>query len=677
VSVFSICFDVLSEETDSLNKEGKDVEKIVVTLARDEQALFSTNRALSVIEQGTINLENHQHVQQLLNQFPGIYFHRNSGQEYLVAIRSPVTTGAGACGEFLMLENGIPVRPAGMCNVNELFETHHQVAQTIELLRGPSSSVYGANGLHGVVNILTPQLPEDSGSTKLTVGSLDYLKLNQINQFGNLSSAVTLIDDGGFRESSGVSQQMWSAKHVYDHSNFQITSFATLFNLDQNSAGYLTGRDAYKDEKQLTTNPNPEAYRKASGFRLYQHYQIDEGWKISPYIRYSHMEFMQHFLPGKPIEKNGQTSIGVQTSKQYQVSTDFEITYGVDAEYANINLNENQAEATTGSAFLQATIPIGKHYDYQVDSKNVAVFVTSKMKLNELWALQAGLRGEYLHFNYDNLMLSGRTDENGVNCGFGGCRYSRPSDRTDEFLQWSPQLGLTYSASSNSQWYWSYIHGFRAPQATELYRLQRQQEVAELNPVRLNGVDAGWRYRGSDFAFSIGTYRYHKSNVIVRNTDFYNVGGGETSHQGIEMEAMYAFNSGYTIKANTSLSAHKYLNNPGISEQEIIGLDVDTAPRILGNVFVGYERSDIQWQLHIEHVGRYYTDVENAYTYPGHTLLHYKINIQLSDQMRLGFQINNVLDARYASRADYSSFAGQRYFPGQPRNINLSLSYQY
>ena len=49
------------------------------------------------------------HPAELLNALPGVWVSRGNGQEHLTAIRSPVLTGPGACGAFLMLENGIPI----------------------------------------------------------------------------------------------------------------------------------------------------------------------------------------------------------------------------------------------------------------------------------------------------------------------------------------------------------------------------------------------------------------------------------------------------------------------------------------------------------------------------------------------------------------------------------------
>ena len=76
------------------------------------------------LDADTLDLIKASHPSEWLTRIPGVWITRNSGQEHLTAIRSGVLTGAGACGEFLILENAIPVRPAGFCNVNGLIEVN-------------------------------------------------------------------------------------------------------------------------------------------------------------------------------------------------------------------------------------------------------------------------------------------------------------------------------------------------------------------------------------------------------------------------------------------------------------------------------------------------------------------------------------------------------------------------
>jgi len=74
-----------------------------------------------------------------------------------------------------MLENGVPIRPVGFCNVNEMFEINTEQADSIEILRGPSNSLYGSSAVHGAVNVLQAaqaDRPELRGGIDAGGGSL-------------------------------------------------------------------------------------------------------------------------------------------------------------------------------------------------------------------------------------------------------------------------------------------------------------------------------------------------------------------------------------------------------------------------------------------------------------------------------------------------------------------------
>ena len=111
-------------------------------------------------------------MQQALSRVAGVNLHRGNGQEYLPAMRSPVLTGAGGCGGFLMQEDGIALRAAGFCNINELFEANTEMAQRIEVLRGTGTVLHGSNAMHGVINIVTPA-PSSGSKASLEIGADD------------------------------------------------------------------------------------------------------------------------------------------------------------------------------------------------------------------------------------------------------------------------------------------------------------------------------------------------------------------------------------------------------------------------------------------------------------------------------------------------------------------------
>ncbi|MDP6414617.1 MAG: TonB-dependent receptor plug domain-containing protein, partial [Gammaproteobacteria bacterium] len=146
------------------------IEEIeVISTSRRSEGLADVNASVSVIGADELDLINPTHHQEALNRLPGVNIHRNNGQESLTAIRSPVLTGAGACGAFMVAENGIPLRSHGFCNVNEMFDAHTENAEQIEVIRGPGSAFWGSNALHGLINVVLPK-PGEAGEISLEQG---------------------------------------------------------------------------------------------------------------------------------------------------------------------------------------------------------------------------------------------------------------------------------------------------------------------------------------------------------------------------------------------------------------------------------------------------------------------------------------------------------------------------
>ena len=117
------------------------LDEVIVTATRRPVILMDYPGSATRIGSAAIGLIGPTHSSEVLNRAPGTMIQRGSGQESLTALRSPVLTGAGACGAVLVLEDGIPIRPVGSCNVNELFEVNIEQAAAVEILRGPGSAL--------------------------------------------------------------------------------------------------------------------------------------------------------------------------------------------------------------------------------------------------------------------------------------------------------------------------------------------------------------------------------------------------------------------------------------------------------------------------------------------------------------------------------------------------------
>jgi outer membrane cobalamin receptor len=135
-------------------------ETVVVTATREPRGELSAPASVTRIDGEDLAELSAKHQAEVLNEVAGVYVQRGSGAESLAGIRSPVLTGAGGCGAFLIAEDSLPIRPVGFCNLNEMFELNYEQAHQIEVLRGPGSSMFGASAVHGVVNLLTPDVED-------------------------------------------------------------------------------------------------------------------------------------------------------------------------------------------------------------------------------------------------------------------------------------------------------------------------------------------------------------------------------------------------------------------------------------------------------------------------------------------------------------------------------------
>ena len=106
--------------------------------------------------------------------------------------------------------------------------------------------------------------------------------------------------------------------------------------------------------------------------------------------------------------------------------------------------------------------------------------------------------------------------------------------------------------------------GFRAPQATELYRLQNGQVLAEIDSESVDNIELGLRGDGPRFRYQISMYRMQKDNFIFLDTTRSNVDNGKTRHQGLEFESSFTLNDQISLSAAWTLARHRYDNNPAL-----------------------------------------------------------------------------------------------------------------
>jgi outer membrane receptor protein involved in Fe transport len=311
----------------------------------------------------------------------------------------------------------------------------------------------------------------------------------------------------------------------------------------------------------------------------------------------------------------------------------------------------------------------------------VGTTLALEYRINPALTATFALRADSTNYDYDNHMLDGNTRADGSPCGAGGCLYSRPADRTDRFENLSPSVTLAWRMAVSQMLYANLATGFRPPETTELYRLQRQQRAANLDSENLESAELGWKYSGGEYSATTAVYAMRKHHVILRETNGFNVGDGSTRHRGFEYE-FRRDGARTTVSLNGTYARHQYAFTRAVEGGETIidGNDVDTAPRNLHSLSFEADLATLagldglRVGLDANYVDRYFLDAANTASYRGHVVTNARVLWRPAGNFNFALRVDNLFDKRYADRADFA-FGNYRYFPARGRAVFLSLDY--
>ncbi len=664
-------------------EEAATLDDLVVTGTRAESPLLEQAGNTGKVSQEEIDLVRPDHVTEVVNRISGVNVQHGNGQEHLTSIRSPVLSGGAGAGSFLFLEDGIPLRAAGFANVNGLFEVNYEQAGGIEVVRGPGSALYGSNAVHGLINVLSraPSL-ELEREIDLSVGPHDlYTAKGSVSDtVGRHGYRVNVLGttDGGYANDSGYDQQKVSLRHDYYG---DIDSFKTLFsytNLNQETTPYITGFKAYESESRSRTNPDPDAYRDAKSYRLSTEWirELSDSsrFTLTPYMRHTEMEFLMHFLPGKPLEKNKHSSVGLLSSFTKDLDGGHKIIVGTDLEYTEGELSEVQANPTVvfPSGFVSDFVQ-GTHYDYEVDATVIAPYIHTEWQILENTRMTAGLRYEYTRYDYTNNTNSRTLPDSG--------RYLRPDSDVDTFSNFSPKLGLVQQLTEDTAAFVNYSRGTRAPQTSDLYRAQiGPSQTGTADSEEIDSVEVGLRKVGEGLQYEVTAYHMKKRDYFFTDSSDQNVPNGKTEHTGLELGMFYPFNDSFDIAANVAFAKHEYdFDKPNADIEK--GDYLVTAPKRIGNIRLGWNistqtRAELEWV----HMSDYYLNDANDKKYEGHDVFNLRASHDVTSNFTVYGRIKNLFNTEYAERADFNTNSdpdGYRYFVGEKRYLHVGASYRF
>ena len=652
------------------------VDEIVVTASKEDTQILKVGGNISSINTDEIKFINAINPSEILNRLPAVYISQGNGQEHLTSIRSPVLSGGAGAGSFLYLEDGIPLRSPGFGNVNGLMESIIEIGDRTEVVRGPGSALYGSNAVHGLINVITPTPSEEKKQIIRTQFSDQEFTIDGSysgpTQKGGVVLNLFWREDNGYSHNESIDQPHYGQQKFllrWDNSEGINDYIFTLTgtNLNQETKGYVKGYKIYNNKNISKINPDPEAFRDTysirSSFKIIKNY-LNSKLSITPYIRYNEMDFKMHFLPGKPLETNSHKSIGIQSiySKKIQNLTWF---IGSDIEFTEGKLSEFQ-DSKDVSFGPRLAYPQGPHYDFSIDSKILSLYFNTEWLLNDRAVFTAGVRAENVEYDYKTNIPSGTKG-----------RIQVSPNRSDDFTDISLKTSFSYMLKENNFLFTNLSIGNRAPQVTDLYRIQSKQVPGGADSEKLESFEIGFRGISiGGLEYEIVGYTMKKEDYFFRDSQGFNVENGVTKHNGIEFNYFKTFGDNFEISGSLSFADHEYDFNH-TPNKIVKGNTIDSAPKELANTRFTYLTSmGGKFELEWIRVGDYPINESNAHNYEGHDIFNLRLKRDLVSKTSIGLTVRNLTDERYATRADYA-FGSYRYFVGNEREFYFSLEREF
>lgn len=688
VSALSASPSVLAQ-SDS-DHSAKSLDQVVVTATRTGELQGGLPMSIGVVDQQQLETDQGVHIQDSTRSVAGATINQlTSSSSHNTGIRMPLNYD----GYYLFLQDSIPLQSSAFFNHNGLrWASYNTSADQIEILKGAGSTLHGSGAVAATVNVISAEPAFDpAGQVTLHAGEHGYLQgkvqhTTTLNDEQAILVAASALKEDGWREHTARERQEVLVKHLWQlNETDELKTQFQASTLKDEMASSLS-ESAYESDKTqsgltdqvLATDPE----RTSDFVRLSVEWVKGLGdqaeLSVIPYYRHNTNDYTATWRSYTPYGESSVDTFGVLTKGRIWHDNGSETVIGLDLEHSESDNLSYQPIDVTVTSFRGTVTDYVKGFKYR-DSittyQNVSPYIQHNMPLTEALMLSAGARYDISRYELDNRLAP--TD----NDGYGNRQLA---DRSDDFTSFNPKLGLNYKLNEASSFYGRIAQANRLPTASQLYNLKSGDSsslVGGLKEESSTTYEVGYRYLTEDLGVTVSVYRMDIDDAIVvaydDNDDSYRTNAGEVRHQGIELELGYDFSSQLSMDLALSKSEHEYIRYVN-SGTDYSGNEQKLGPDLKGSATVNFipVAQGPEFQLQMDHFGKYWMDDDNTRKADAYTVFHLKAQYQVQPQLKLFARIDNLTDKAYASQAEIR-YGRSRFYPGMPRTFKAGLQYRW
>lgn len=581
---------------------------VVVTASRIPQSRHNVVGDVTVIDRETIERTGAGSITDLLRSQPGVQIATNGG----AGTASSVFLRGTNADHIVVLVDGLRINSATLGTTS--FE-NIPLAQIekIEILRGPASSLYGADAIGGVIQIFTRKAESDKPLIHAAAG---------------LGSYDTKTAEAGISGSAG------SLRYGLNISSFDTDSF---------SAKHVrTGID--KDD---------DGYRNL-GASAFLEYELKPG----------HTWGLQFFESrGRNQFDNGYDNFGNQTLQSYAFTSKnqftgfwhstFKFGLGLDDSDSHARPNTNPLSVSYNPRGISDFRTEQKQLTWQNDFKlPLGTFTLAYDRLEQDVDSRSNVKSRFMKERNNDSFLAGYL----ADFGNHSWQFSLREDHNTQFGNYTTG-GAGYSYRITPEWRVATIYGkaFKAPTFNQLYFPNFGDP--NLKPEKSENVEASIKYNGGHLHAGITLFENHIRDLIAFTgaaasgctfAGFCPVNVGKADIRGATLEGSWNITDSLLLSGNFTVQSPR--------DEKTDNLLVRRGNRY-GAISLLHTLGSFQWGAEVTGASTRYNDAANQFRMGGYTLVNLTANYRINPEWKLEARVNNVLDKDYVLATTKNSFS--------------------
>ncbi len=236
ITTIALLFSGSLYAKDSSNNSNSMFDFDIFSLTKKKESAFDASSSVYVLSSEDIRRSGVTSIPEALRLVPGVQVARVSGNSWAVSARG---LNHQFASKLLVLMDGMTIYSPSLAGV--VWDNHDYVMEDIdriEVIRGPGGSIWGANAMNGIINIITKNSAETQGGY-----------ISQIS--GNHDKSITEVRYGG--KTSAKNTYRVYAKHAvrdgFDKMNDGKVNIDTTLNTTtggSNNDGMVNDRAGFR-----------------------------------------------------------------------------------------------------------------------------------------------------------------------------------------------------------------------------------------------------------------------------------------------------------------------------------------------------------------------------------------------------------------------------------------------